>query len=83
MIKRHLSSIEEIFNYLFEHYLSDLEQGRESSDIFTKFLNGMTEGYTSDHTHPEIVRDFISGMTDSYFIRQAPPHLKPVYIDHV
>ena len=83
MIKRHLSSIEEIFNYLFEHYLSDLEQGRESSDIFTKFLNGMTEGYTSDHTHPEIVRDFISGMTDSYFIRQAPPHLKPEYIDHV
>jgi dGTPase len=83
VIKRHLSSIEEIFKYLFEQYLSDLEQGRDSSDIFKKFLNGMAQGYREEHTLPEIVRDFISGMTDSYFIRQAPPHLTPEYIDNV
>ena len=83
VIKRHLSSIEEIFKYLFERYLSDLEQGQQSSDIFKKFLNGMAQGYKEDHTPPEIVRDFISGMTDSYFIRQAPPHLTPEYIDNV
>ncbi len=83
VIKRHLSSIEEIFKYLFEHYLSDLEQGQQSSDIFKKFLNGMAQRYKEVHTPPEIVRDFISGMTDSYFIRKAPPHLTPEYIDNV
>ncbi len=83
VIKRHLSSIEEIFKYLFERYLSDLERGHDSSDIFKKFLNGMAQGYREDHTLPEIVRDFISGMTDSYFIRQAPSHLTPEYIDNV
>jgi dGTPase len=83
VIKRHLTSIEEIFKYLFERYLSDLEQQDPCSDIFKKFLNGMAPNYTDNHTHPEIVRDFISGMTDSYFIRQAPPHLTPEYIDNV
>jgi dGTPase len=83
IIKRHLSSIEEIFNYLFAQYLIDLEQERQSSVIFKEFLNGMAPNYREDHTPPEIVRDFISGMTDSYFIRQAPPHLTPEYIDNV
>jgi len=83
IIKKHLSSIEEIFTYLFEQYLVDLEKEQVSSDIFKKFLNGMNSDYRDDHTHPEIVRDFISGMTDSYFIRQAPAHLTPEYIDNV
>ncbi len=82
-IKKHLSSIEEIFKHLFETYLSSLEKGQQSSDIFKNFLNGMDQSYIKDHTHAEIVRDFISGMTDSYFIRQAPDHLKPEYIDNV
>ncbi|MBU3954337.1 MAG: HD domain-containing protein [Proteobacteria bacterium] len=83
LIKRHLTSIEQIFIFLFERYLSDLEQDRQTSDIFSKFLNGLAPEYRNDHTHPEIVRDFISGMTDSYFIRQAPASLAPVYIDNV
>jgi len=82
-IKQHLSSIEEIFKFLFETYLSDLEKKRHSSDIFRNFLNGMALDYRNDHTPPEIVRDFISGMTDSYFIRKAPGHLTPEYIDNV
>jgi dGTPase len=83
VIKNHLSSIGAIFEYLFEKYLSDLDKGRHSSDIFQQFLNGMKHDYEKDHTHPEIVRDFISGMTDSYFIRQAPDYLTPEYIDNV
>ncbi len=83
VIKRHLSSIEEIFKCLFDRYLEDLEQDRGESVIFQEFLTGMTSEYTDRHTHPEIVRDFISGMTDSYFIRQAPDHLKPDYVTHV
>ncbi|MCP3941372.1 MAG: HD domain-containing protein [Desulfobacteraceae bacterium] len=82
-IKKHLSSIEPIFKYLFEKYLTDLEKEQHSSDIFTKFLNGKALEYRDNHTHPEIVRDFISGMTDSYFIRQAPADLTPKYIDNV
>jgi len=83
IIKKHLSSIEDIFKFLFEQYLSDLEKDRHKSVIFREFLNGMAHEYINSHTLPEIVRDFISGMTDSYFIRQAPDHLKPEYIDHV
>ncbi len=77
VIKRHLSSIEDIFCFLFETYMADLEKGNETSVIFSDFLNGMAEKYTQTHSYPEIVRDYISGMTDSYFIRQAPDYLKP------
>jgi dGTPase len=83
VIKRHLSSIEDIFEFLFTDYLMALEKGDEGSIIFTDFLNGMSPLYGKDHSNPEIVRDYISGMTDSYFIRQAPCHLKPASIENV
>ena len=83
IIKKHLSSIEDIFDFLFEKYLTALEKGNEQSIIFTDFLNGMAHEYKEDHSNPEIVRDYISGMTDSYFIRQAPVHLKPDSIENV
>ena len=82
-IKRHLSSIEDIFSFLFETYLTDLEKGNEHSVIFTNFLHGMSSRYQKTHSPAEIVRDHISGMTDSYFIRQAPDHLKPDSIENV
>ncbi len=82
-IKQHLSSIEDIFKYLFDTYLSALENGNESNAIFSDFLNGMSTAYKQDHTNPQIVRDYISGMTDSYFIRQAPDYLKPDAIENV
>jgi len=83
VIKRHLSSIEDIFNFLFEKYLTALEKESEQSVIFTDFLNGMSTGYRENRSNPEIVRDYISGMTDSYFIRQAPDNLKPDSIENV
>jgi len=83
IIKKHLSSIEDIFNFLFEKYLTALEKGNEQSIIFTDFLNGMAPEYRENHSNSEIVRDYISGMTDSYFIRQAPIHLKPASIENV
>ena len=83
VIKKHLSSIEDIFNFLFEKYLTALEKGNEESIIFSDFLNGMSPLYKENHSNPEIVRDYISGMTDSYFIRQAPNHLKPDSIENV
>ena len=83
VIKKHLSSIEDIFTFLFEKYLTALEKGDEQSIIFTDFLNGMSDEYKNNQSNPEIVRDYISGMTDSYFIRQAPDRLKPVSIETV
>ncbi|WP_299983184.1 HD domain-containing protein [Desulfobacula sp.] len=82
-IKKHLSSIEDIFRFLFEKYLTALEKENKKSVIFTDFLNGMSSRYRGNHSNPEIVRDYISGMTDSYFIRQAPDHLKPDSIENV
>jgi len=83
IIKKHLSSIEDIFDFLFEKYQAALEKEDENAIIFTDFLNGMARGYRENHSNPEIVRDYISGMTDSYFIRQAPVHLKPASIENV
>ncbi|MCK5695357.1 MAG: HD domain-containing protein [Desulfobacula sp.] len=83
VIKKHLSSIEDIFCFLFEKYLTALEKENEESVIFTDYLNGMSSKYRKNTSNPEIVRDYISGMTDSYFIRQAPDHLKPNSIDNV
>ncbi len=83
VIKKHLTGIEDIFKYLYEKYLSDLQQGNTSSVIFTEFLDGMGDTYEKAHSPAEITRDFISGMTDSYFIRQAPDRLRPQTIDGV
>lgn len=82
-IKRHLTGIEDIFKCLFDRYMNDLAHANESSVIYAQFLNGMDETYRSNHSHAEITRDFIAGMTDSYFIRQAPDHLRPTPIDWV
>ena len=78
-----MSSIEDIFIYLFEKYMTELENRNEQSIIFTDFLNGMSLEYKEEHSHPEIVRDYISGMTDSHLIRQAPDHLKPNSVENV
>ncbi|MGD9823280.1 deoxyguanosinetriphosphate triphosphohydrolase family protein [Desulfobacter sp.] len=83
LIKQHLAGIEDIFKSLFDRYMNDLAKANEASVIYSQFLNGMDATYRLNHSHAEITRDFIAGMTDSYFIRQAPDHLRPVPIDWV
>lgn len=83
LIKRHLTGIEDIFKCLFDRYMNDLAKADGASVIYSQFLNGMDDAYYSKHSHAEITRDFIAGMTDSYFIRQAPDHLRPAPIDWV
>ena len=82
-IKRHLSSIKDIFRTLFERYLKDLEKDDRNSPIFKDFLSDVSAEYTKRHDSAEIVRDFISSMTDSYLIRQAPEHLRPQSIEYI
>ncbi len=83
VIKKHLSSIEDIFKYLFEFYLECLDKGDESCIIFKSFLNSMSKEYKNSHSHAQIVRDYISGMTDSFLIRQAPVHMRPDAVENV
>ncbi len=83
VIKKHLSSIEDIFKYLFETYLTDLKEENKTSPIFSDFLNGMEKEYKNNQLEAEIVRDYISGMTDSHLIRLAPKHLRPYSVENV
>jgi dGTPase len=77
VIKRHTEKIKALFDYLFTHYLKDIEEGREDSVIFLGFLKDMDAQYLEDHSPAEVVRDFIAGMTDKYFLQQCPENLRP------
>ena len=76
-IKGHLKTIENLFEKLFDQFLSDLHRGNSSSVVFRQFLKDMSSEYIDRHSHEEIVRDFIAGMTDQYFLRQCPESLRP------
>ena len=76
-IKIHSSKLKKLFGFLFEKYLSDIENKADSSVIFNSFLNGMSPAYIQKHSNAEIVRDFISGMTDEYFLSQCPDSMRP------
>jgi len=77
-IKKHTHRIKELFEMLFETYLNDLCNQRESSVIFSQFLRDMKQSYIQCHQPAEIARDFISGMTDQYFLDQCPESMRPV-----
>jgi dGTPase len=77
IIKKHTENIRVLFEYLFERYLKDIEQGRENSAIFLRFLKDMDDHYMRDHSPAEVVRDFIAGMTDKYFLQQCPVEMRP------
>ena len=77
-IKKHTRRIKKLFEILFETYLEDMQNQRESSVIFKQFLKDMKQDYIQCHQPAEIVRDFISGMTDRYFISQCPESMRPV-----
>ena len=74
---------EELFAKLFEHELSALTQGDESSYIFRhhiqqvrKYLEPYGYSYDWEDCLAQTVTDFISSMTDSYFI-DVCEHLFP------
>jgi len=74
-IKVNSGVIRQMFEYMFETFLNDLEKQNHSSVIFSGFLKDMSESYLESSTHAEIVRDFIAGMTDRYFIDLCPEGL--------
>lgn len=80
-IKTSIPRIQKLYAMLFEQYLHDLEIGDQSSLIFSKFLNSMSQDYIAQNEHAEIARDFIAGMTDQYFLDQFPEDLRPPKIN--
>jgi dGTPase len=77
-VKKYSSNLRNLFRFLFEKYLGDIERKDPGSVIFSGFLNGMSQAYTETQNHAEIVRDFIAGMTDEYFLSQCPESMRPI-----
>lgn len=67
--KEQIAMYGEMFNYLFETYINDLENNNQDSSIFKLFLNTMNEEYKKN-TNARIVIDYIAGMTDDYFANE-------------
>lgn len=76
-VKKHLGTIRDLFEMLYERFLRDIETQNNDSVIFTHFLENMSHKYIDRHSPQEIVRDFLAGMTDQYFIMNCPMHLRP------
>ncbi len=64
-----LKYYEKAFNTLYSKYLSDLEYTKKDSEIYTLFLDNMSDDYISNTSNKRIVMDFIAGMTDNFFIK--------------
>jgi dGTPase len=76
-IKQYTATIRKLFDFLFDHYLEDLEKENRRSQIFVGFLKDMSQDYVQSHHPAEVVRDFIAGMTDRYFLDQCPENFRP------
>ena len=68
--KEQIKKYEEMFNFLFQFFLNDLENKNKDSIIYQDFLNNMNEEYKRKTKKTRIVIDYIAGMTDDYFIKQ-------------
>ncbi len=76
-VKEQIEKIQLMFALLFERFYKDLESGKENSDIYSGFLNGMQPEYVEKTSFAGIVRDFMAGMTDEYFLEQCHRNLIP------
>ena len=74
--KERIDDIENMFKKLFKLYLEQVENKKTNADIYTLFLNSMSDKYNNSTTSVRKVLDFISGMTDSFFIKQFNKNFK-------
>lgn len=68
--KEQLKEIENMFEKLFSLYYKQIENNQIEEDIYTVFLNDMSEDYLNKNTTARKVIDYIAGMTDTYFMKQ-------------
>jgi dGTPase len=64
--------IRTMYRILFSKYLSDIEEDRRDSKIFTEFAGSpwVNRDYVQSTPPAGLVRDFIAGMTDRYFLKR-------------
>ena len=67
---KEISYYEEMYNTLFKHYKNAIEKEDKKNDIYTVFLDDMTDIYINNTSNVRKVIDYISGMTDDYFINR-------------
>lgn len=68
--KNQLEKIDKMFESLFELYYEQIINNKKQEDIYTMFLNVMSEKYNENTTTTRKIIDYISGMTDNFFIEQ-------------
>jgi len=68
--KEELNNIKDMFNVLYNTYLSDLNNQNKESIIYTSYLDNMNDEYKNSNTNERIVLDYLAGMTDDYIIKQ-------------
>jgi dGTPase len=64
--------IRSMYRTLFTTFLSDIENRRQDSRIFTEFIDmpWLSPPYKETSAAAGLVRDYIAGMTDRYFARR-------------
>lgn len=67
--KYELEKYEKMFNDLFSVYITAINNNDLSNDIYTSFLNNMSDEYKKERKEQQAI-DFISGMTDHFMIKQ-------------
>ena len=65
--KEHL---QDMFETLFDTYISDLKEKNEKSPIVNSYLKNMNEEYIKNNSLNRIVIDYIAGMTDDYLVKE-------------
>jgi len=67
--KTNLPLIQNCYEALFTHYLTQLESGQTTKPV--DIMTDMDASYLESHTPAAMVCDYIAGMTDDFFLKQA------------
>ena len=68
--KKHLKECEIMFETMFSKLKNILDEKDLNQNIYTNFLNKMSDEYKSSNTNSRVVIDYIAGMTDDYFLSE-------------
>lgn len=68
--KEQREQYKKMFETVFETNLDYLKNQKKDTNIYTIYLNNMTEEYTTNTSKERIVIDYIAGMTDDYFKKE-------------
>jgi len=74
--KETLDDYEEMFRFLFDYYLKEIQNKNNESDIYQVFLGNMCDKYLINTSDEQKVIDYIAGMTDDYFQNQYNKYKK-------